>query len=111
MPGKSIQPREERGAPCLQRNLGAKRAEDSLDAAAKNAADGRHGPRPDPQCYVLPANAVELFAKGQQNDVPLLAGSNTDEGLLFANRVQPQPTSGNFIDQCTRSSAARRKGC
>jgi carboxylesterase type B len=30
---------------------------------------------------------VELLAKGQQNDVPLLAGSNTDEGPLFANRV------------------------
>jgi para-nitrobenzyl esterase len=92
--------------------LRAKRAEDVLDAAAKNAAatvGTVRGPILDG--YVLPANAVELFAKGQQNDVPLLAGSNTDEGTLFANRVQPQPTPGSFIDQGAPSSAARRKRC
>ena len=80
--------------------LRAKRAEDVLDAAAKNAAatvGAVRGPILDG--YVLPANAVELFAKGQQNDVPLLAGSNMDEGTLFANRVQPQPTPASFIDQ------------
>jgi para-nitrobenzyl esterase len=80
--------------------LRAKPAEDVLDAAAKNPAatvGAVRGPIFDG--YVLPANPVELFAKGQQNDVPLLAGSNMDEGTLFANRVQPQPTPANFIDQ------------
>lgn len=80
--------------------LRAKRAEDLLDVAVKNAAatvGAVRGPILDG--YVLPANPVELFAKGQQNDVPLLAGSNADEGTLFANRVQPQPTPASFIDQ------------
>jgi para-nitrobenzyl esterase len=79
--------------------LRAKRAEDVLDAAAKNAATINTVRGPILDGYVLPANAVELFGKGQQNNVPLLAGSNADEGTLFANRVQPQPTPEIFIDQ------------
>ncbi len=79
--------------------LRAKPAEDVLDAAAKNAAAVGTVRGPILEGYVLPANAAELFAKGQQNDVPLLAGSNMDEGTLFANRVQPQPTPGSFLDQ------------
>ena len=79
--------------------LRAKRADEVLDAAVQNAATVGTVRGPILDGYVLPANAVELFAKGQQNDVPLLAGSNTDEGTLFANRVQPQPTPGSFTDQ------------
>jgi para-nitrobenzyl esterase len=79
--------------------LRAKLAEDVLDAVAKNAATVSAVRGPIVDGYVLPSNAAELFAKGQQNDVPLLAGSNADEGTLFANRVQPQPTPEIFIDQ------------
>ena len=49
--------------------------------------------------YVLPARADEIFGKGQQNDVALLAGSNADEGTLFAARVQPPPTMESFTQQ------------
>ncbi len=33
--------------------------------------------------YVLPDQVVNIFARGKQNDVPLLTGFNADEGLLF----------------------------
>jgi para-nitrobenzyl esterase len=79
--------------------LRAKRAEDVLDAAAQNAATVGAVRGPILDGYVLPASALELLEKGRQNDVPLLAGSNADEGTLFANRVQPQPTPASFTDQ------------
>jgi len=75
--------------------LRAKRAEDVLDAAQNAATVGAvRGPILDG--YVLPASALELLEKGRQNDVPLLPGSNADEGTLFANRVQPEPTPASF---------------
>jgi para-nitrobenzyl esterase len=79
--------------------LRAKPAEDVLDTAAKNAAAVVVSRTATLDGYVLPANAAELFAKGQQNDIPLLAGSNADEGTLFANRVQPPPTPDMFTEQ------------
>ena len=80
--------------------LRAKRAEDVLNVAAQNAASTVGTVRgPILDGYVLPVNPAEQFAKGRQNDVPLLAGSNADEGTLFAYRVQPQPTPGSFVDQ------------
>ena len=38
---------------------------------------------PDVDGYVLPENVYTIFAKGKQNDVPLLIGSNSDEGTMF----------------------------
>jgi carboxylesterase type B len=37
--------------------------------------------------YVVPEHPAQAFAKGRQNDVPLLVGWNADEGTLFAARV------------------------
>jgi para-nitrobenzyl esterase len=37
--------------------------------------------------YVVPKHPAQAFAKGRQNDVPLLVGWNADEGTLFAARV------------------------
>lgn len=34
--------------------------------------------------YVLPQSVAEIFAAGKQNDVPLLLGSNADEGTSLA---------------------------
>lgn len=34
--------------------------------------------------YVLPQSVAEIFAAGKQNDVPLLVGSNADEGTSLA---------------------------
>jgi para-nitrobenzyl esterase len=42
--------------------------------------------------YVLPENPYVRFLNGRQNDVPLLAGWNSDEGLAFFNRALPHST-------------------
>jgi para-nitrobenzyl esterase len=38
--------------------------------------------------YVVPEHPSALYAKGKQQDVPLLAGFNADEGTLFALRMK-----------------------
>ena len=38
---------------------------------------------PDVDGYVLPEDVYTIFSKGRQNDVPLLIGSNSDEGTMF----------------------------
>ena len=38
---------------------------------------------------VLPATAAEIFAQGRHNDVPLMLGSNADEGSAIAPAVAP----------------------
>jgi len=43
--------------------------------------------RPDVDGWIMPAPAREIFAAGKQNDVPLLAGWNADEGIGFENDV------------------------
>lgn len=49
-----------------------------LDAAASL---GPHW-RPSVDGHVLPASPVEIYASGQQHDVPILVGSNADEASL-----------------------------
>ena len=62
-------------------NLAALRARsaDELQAAAGfqsvSNADG----------WVLPGSMIEIFAAGKQNDVPVLIGSNRDEGSIFTS--------------------------
>ena len=34
--------------------------------------------------YVLPQDVYTIFARGKQNDVPLLVGNNADEGTALA---------------------------
>jgi para-nitrobenzyl esterase len=72
--------------------LGAKFAQsagaESLAALrAKSAeevqkAGGYSGPNVDN--WALPEDVYTIFAKGKQNDVPTLIGSNADEGTMFA---------------------------
>jgi para-nitrobenzyl esterase len=52
--------------------------------------------------YVVPEHPAQAFAKGRQNDVPLLVGWNADEGTLFAARV--------IFPASTLSYAARVRG-
>jgi len=48
--------------------------------------------------YVLPESPYERFLGGRQNDVPLLAGWNADEGALFFNRALPHKTVQAFTE-------------
>jgi para-nitrobenzyl esterase len=81
------------------KDLRAKPAEAVLDAVVKNPTGTVVSRGPIIDGYVLPSNAAEIFAKGQQSDVPLLAGSTADEGTLFAGRVQPPPTPDSYKEQ------------
>jgi para-nitrobenzyl esterase len=74
--------------------LREKPAEALLDALEKNPDIPRISRGPIIDGRVLPVNAVEIFAKGQQNDVPLLAGSTSNEGTLFiGGALQATPES------------------
>ena len=71
------------------------------DLRAKPAADvlkGGRGGGPIVDGYFLPEDVGKVFAQGKQNDVPVLLGSNKDEGTFFA---QPT-TAAKFIEQAHR---------
>jgi para-nitrobenzyl esterase len=71
------------------------------DLRAKPAADvlaGGRGGGPIVDGYFLPEDVGKVFAEGKQNDVPVLLGSNKDEGTFFA---QPT-TAAKFIEQAHR---------
>jgi para-nitrobenzyl esterase len=62
------------------------------------ANGGRSGFGPDVDGWFLPDTPNHLFAAGKQNDVPLLTGTNADEGSFFL-----QPVSADkFIKQARR---------
>lgn len=56
--------------------------------------------------YVLPENPYVRFMNGRQNDVPLLAGWNADEGLAFFNRALPHQTVQSYTDAATAEFGA-----
>jgi para-nitrobenzyl esterase len=58
--------------------LRAKSAEEILKAGADQAA------RPPVDGWFLPQDVYTIFAQGKQNDVPLIVGSNADEGTTLA---------------------------
>ena len=66
------------------------------------------GFRPIVDGWFLPRSPAEIFAAGEQSDVPLMAGWNKDEGFNFTcfratTRSAPMPIS------CARSSASGRR--
>ena len=71
------------------------------DLRAKPAADiikGGRGGGPIIDGYFLPEDVGKVFAEGRQNDVPVLLGSNKDEGTFF----QQPTTAVKFIEQAHR---------
>lgn len=52
--------------------------------------------------WILPSTMWEVYSAGKQNDVPILIGSNADEGTIFT----PATTTGDGF----RSQAVRRFG-
>ena len=47
--------------------------------------------------HVIPENMVEVFRKGNQNDVPLLAGYNKAEEFPFLAETLPHRTAAEFL--------------
>ena len=58
-------------------------------------AGRRMGPTVDG--YVLPGEPVEIFARGEQNDVPVILGSNADEGTLFIQHIPIRKPAGYVL--------------
>lgn len=56
---------------------------DSLLAAVSGFADVQPAYHPNVDGWVLPKTTVEIFAAGEQAPVPLIVGSNSDEGTLL----------------------------
>ena len=61
---------------------------------ATDPAAGSFAPAVDG--HVLSTDPYTAFLAGHQNDVPLLVGWNTDEGLLFMPRALPHATTEAF---------------
>ena len=79
--------------------LRAKPADAVLEAVDKNPSATGLSRHPIIDGYVLPMKPMEVFASGQQTNVPLLAGSNADEGTLFAAFRHPPPTPESYTDE------------
>jgi len=61
-------------------------------------ADGFSGANVDG--WLLPEDVYTIFAKGKQNDVPLLIGSNSDEGsMLTRNGVQTAAAFREYVQR------------
>ncbi|WP_419255032.1 carboxylesterase/lipase family protein [Caulobacter sp. ErkDOM-YI] len=65
--------------------------------------------RPILDGWILPRRAAEIFAAGQQSDVPLLVGWNRDEGSLleagvFAGRTLPEALKLTFGDSAAEAA-------
>jgi para-nitrobenzyl esterase len=69
----------------------------ALPADQLLAATSKPGARfgPDVDGYFLPESPVEIFAAGKQNDVPLMAGWNHDEGGSGKANIVVTPTGGS----------------
>jgi len=81
--------------------LSAANAQSIADLRAKPAEDllkitGEYPFRPLVDGYVLPSNPYTIFSRGEQNQVPILVGSNGDEGTLLG---RPPASATAFIEQ------------
>ncbi|HEY7338592.1 MAG TPA: carboxylesterase family protein [Bryobacteraceae bacterium] len=67
----------------MAESLGAKSLADLRAMPAEELQRGGRGGGPVIDGYFLPEDPANMFAQGKQNDVPLIAGSNKDEGTFF----------------------------
>jgi len=84
-------------------DLRAKPADELLQAASKPG----EGFRPILDGYYFPATVQEIFAAGQQSQVPLLAGWNADEVKMFILMAPQKPTAKSFAEQAEKRFGAR----
>jgi para-nitrobenzyl esterase len=75
--------------------LRAQSLEDLRAISAEDLLKGGRGGGPVIDGWFLPQDVRTVFADGKQNDVPLISGSNKDEGTFF---LQPT-TAEKFIER------------
>ena len=81
--------------------LSAANAQSIADLRAKPAEDllkinGEYPFRPLVDGYVLPSDPYTILSRGEENQVPILVGSNGDEGTLLG---RPPASAAAFIEQ------------
>jgi para-nitrobenzyl esterase len=83
----------ERDGVALEKRLGVSSLAQlrRLPAAAIQRASGRFWPVLDG--WVIPGDQFDLYQKGRYNDVPVLIGTNSDEGALFG----APPTRSDYV--------------
>jgi para-nitrobenzyl esterase len=75
----------------------AKPGDELLQAAAKQ--NRGFGFRPNLDGYFLTSDALSIYTKGEQSQIPLLAGWNADEGKLNILFALQKPTAKSFAEQ------------
>jgi len=88
----SLRTAEQQGIKLMQsmstRSLSQLRRRSSAELLALwRAPDMKWSFRPVVDGWILPATIADIFKNGEQNDVPLLAGWNSDEGFTFVGRL------------------------
>jgi para-nitrobenzyl esterase len=79
----------------MAEELHAQSLEDLRAMSAEDLLKGGRGGGPMIDGWFIPEDVGTIFAEGRQNDVPLLVGSNKDEGTFF---LQPT-TAEKFIER------------
>lgn len=109
MPFKPLAVREEKDVKTVSEKLGvhtlaelrAIPADKLLEPFAPPKSEGfEFGP--DIDGYFLPESVPEIFAAGKQNDVPLLAGWNRDEGSFDIASSTQKPTAASVKSDAQR---------
>ena len=95
--------REERDAKVVTEKLGVKTLAELRAIPAEKLLESFAPPQsrgfdfgPDVDRYFLPESAPAIFAAGKQNDVPLLAGWNHDEGGIPDKSGPQKPTADSI---------------
>jgi len=85
----------ERAGVKMAEEMHAQSLEDLRTMSADDLLKAGRGGGPVIDGWFIPEDVGTIFAEGKQNDVPLLAGSNKDEGTFF---LQPT-TAEKFIER------------
>lgn len=79
----------------MAEEMHAQSLEDLRAMSAEDLLKGGRGSGPVIDGWLIPEDVGTIFAEGKQNDVPLLVGSNQDEGTFF---LQPT-TAEKFVER------------
>ena len=82
-------------------------AQKVLDAAMDASKGGAFRFGPDIDGYFLPESVPAIFAAGRQNDIPLLAGWNRDEGSGAIVNAKEKPTAVTLKALAEKEFAAK----
>jgi len=93
-PMRTLADAEQAGAKMAE-TLHAQTLQDLRAMPAEDLLKGGRGGGPVIDGWFIPQDVATIFAEGKQNDVPLISGSNKDEGTFF---LQPT-TAEKFIER------------